>query len=193
MAEYPDYTHYDDGYTQAIASQRQSVQLTPDLASAVHAVYVESTGYGLSQETPQAFFVSNPVKMEDQAGLIKVGSVVKFRVQGRDSQGPFEVQRRYNEFLALNEQLNERWPGCYVPAIPEKQIFGDKEDGFIEERRQLLERFLRECAKYEFLIESKEFQVFARQPGEVQEALLELPSLTPQQILEKYKLNFPHI
>jgi hypothetical protein len=103
------------------------------------------------------------------------------------------VQRRYNEFLALNEQLNERWPGCYVPAIPEKQIFGDKEDDFIEERRQLLERFLRECAKYEFLIESKEFQVFARHPGEVQEVLLELPSLTPQQILEKYKLNFPHI
>ncbi len=41
--------------------------------------------------------------MEDNSGLIKVGSVVKYVVQGKDSQGVFEVQRRYNEFLALNE------------------------------------------------------------------------------------------
>jgi hypothetical protein len=40
MAEYPDYTHYDDDYTQAIASQRQSVQLTSNLADAVHSIYV---------------------------------------------------------------------------------------------------------------------------------------------------------
>ena len=58
--------------------------------------------------------------------------------------------------------LNDRWPGCYVPAIPEKQAIGDKEQGFIEERRQLLERFIRECAKYEFIIESKEFKIFSR-------------------------------
>jgi hypothetical protein len=58
--------------------------------------------------------------MEDTTGLIKVGQVVKYTVSGQDSEGRFEVQRRYNEFLALNQQLNERWPGCYVPAIPEK-------------------------------------------------------------------------
>ena len=58
--------------------------------------------------------------------------------------------------------LNDRWPGCYVPAIPEKQAIGDKEQGFIEERRLLLERFIRECAKYEFIIESKEFKIFSR-------------------------------
>jgi hypothetical protein len=71
--------------------------------------------------------------------------------------------------------LNERWPGCYVPAIPEKQMLGDKEDGFVEERRQLLERFIRECAKYEFLIESKEFKIFTHQNGEVTDILEKLP------------------
>lgn len=98
--------------------------------------------------------------MEDTTGLIKIGNVIKYTVIGKDSEGKFEIQRRYNEFLALNRVLNERWPGCYVPAIPEKQMLGDKEDGFVEERRQLLERFIRECAKYEFLIESKEFKIF---------------------------------
>lgn len=56
---------------------------------------------------------------------------------------------------------------------------GDKEDGFIEERRQLLERFIQELSKYEFLIESKEFQIFARQTGEVSDALESIGNLTP--------------
>jgi len=63
--------------------------------------------------------VSNPIKMADQAGL-KIGAVIKYTVSGSDSEGRFEIQRRYNEFLALNNALNDRWPGCYVPAIPEK-------------------------------------------------------------------------
>jgi hypothetical protein len=113
--------------------------------------------------------------MEDTTGLIKIGNVIKYTVIGKDSEGRFEIQRRYNEFLALNRVLNERWPGCYVPAIPEKQLLGDKEDGFVEERRQLLERFIRECAKYEFLIESKEFKIFTHQNGEVTETLEKLP------------------
>lgn len=116
--------------------------------------------------------------MNDTAGL-GVGSVIKYTVIGNDSEGRFEIQRRYNEFLALNNSLNDRWPGCYIPAIPEKQLIGDKEDGFVEERRQLLERFIRECSKYEFLIESKEFKVFSRSPGEITETLEKLPKQTP--------------
>jgi hypothetical protein len=130
--------------------------------------------------------------MNETSGL-KVGSVIKYTVTGTDSEGRFEIQRRYNEFLALNNALNERWPGCYVPAIPEKQIIGDKEEGFVEERRQLLERFIRECAKYESLIESKEFKIFARQAGEINEQMERLPKQSPSQILDKYRLNFPKI
>ena len=80
-----------------------------------------------------------------------------------------------------------------MPAIPEKQLFGDKEDGFVEERRQLLERFLRECSKYEFIIESQEFKIFSRQNGEVNEVLEKMPRQSPSQILDKYRLCFPKI
>ena len=38
--------------------------------------------------------------MEEKSGF---GSVVKYTVKGKDCSGPFEVLRRYNEFLALNE------------------------------------------------------------------------------------------
>lgn len=138
--------------------------------------------------------VSDPITLEDTSGLIKIGNVVKYMVTGQTSEGRFEVQRRYNEFLALNRQLNNRWPGMYVPAIPEKQLIGDKESGFIEERRQLLERFIRECAKYDYLIESKEFKIFTQTTqGEVTKQLEDLPKLGPAQILEKYKIEFNKI
>jgi hypothetical protein len=90
----------------------------------------------------------------------------------------------------LHQVLCERWPGCFIPCIPEKQILGDKEDGFIEERRSLLNRFIFECSKFPFIIESKEFRIFARQAGEVSETLERLPRETPTQILEKFRLNF---
>lgn len=109
----------------------------------------------------------------------KVGSTIKYTVTGQDSQGKFEVIRRYNEFHILHVTLTSRWPGCFIPCIPEKQILGDKEDGFIEERRSLLDRFIRECAKFEFILESQEFKIFARQTGEVGDSLEKLGDQTP--------------
>jgi hypothetical protein len=47
------------------------------------------------------------------------------------------------------------------------KIAGNSDGIFIEERRLLLERFLRELAKYDFIIESKEFKIFSRGPGEI--------------------------
>jgi sorting nexin-1/2 len=67
---------------------------------------------------------------------------------------------------------------------------GDKEEGFIEERRSLLDRFIRECAKFEFILESQEFKIFARQSGEVGETLEKLGAQTPGQILDKYRNCF---
>ena len=67
---------------------------------------------------------------------------------------------------------------------------GDKEEGFIEERRSLLDRFIRECAKFEFILESQEFKICARQSGEVGETLEKLGAQTPGQILDKYRNCF---
>ena len=57
-------------------------------------------------------------------------------------------------------------------------------------RRALFERFIREVAKYDYLVQSKEFQIFCRESGEVGGRLNSLPKQAPMQILEKYRLNF---
>lgn len=102
---------------------------------------------------------------------VKVGSNIKYSVEGVDDEGEFSIVRRYREFNALASVLRTRWPGCYIPSIPEKKFLNDKNEEFIEERRSLLERFMKEIAKYDYIVYSKEFKLFARGVGEVDKNL----------------------
>lgn len=45
-------------------------------------------------------------------------------------------------------------------------------------------------AKFDHLIDSKEFKIFAREKGEIDKILSSLVKQTPMQVLEKYRLNF---
>ena len=138
--------------------------------------------------------VKDPQEMPETEGFFKLGSVVKYTVTGVDDQGHFTVQRRYNEFYQLWECLAERWPGCFVPGIPPKDKLKNKESNYLETRRMLLERFMRECSKHPYLINATEFKIFTRDlSGEVTDKLVQLPKQKPKQILEKYNLIFKGI
>jgi sorting nexin-1/2 len=50
-------------------------------------------------------------------------------------------------------------------------MVGNKDNKFIEERRSLLERFLKEIAKFDVLIHSKEFKIFSREKGDIEKFL----------------------
>lgn len=142
-----------------------------------------------------AFQVKNPIKMHGH---------VRYLICGVDSMGPFEDSRRFKEFFSLRKCLVERWPGIYIPAIPEKKFMSvevnkdprkwavqDNFDAkFVVERTLLLEKFIKEIAKYEFLVESKEFKLFTRGQGEIDVQMKNLPGQRPTQILEKYRQNF---
>ena len=116
------------------------------------------------------FSVQNPVK---------IGGHVKYTVTGMDDEGEFTEVRRFREFYAVGQVLRTRWPGCYIPSIPEKKVVNQNSEAYVEERRSLLERFMKEVAKYDYIIYSKEFKIFARGKGEVDKVLYALPKQTP--------------
>jgi len=106
------------------------------------------------------------------------GSHIVYHVQGADKQGPWEGVRRYNHFFSLAEALSKRWPGLVIPHVPSKKAIGNKEVKFIYERKYYLERFLRKCAKHDFIINSEEFRIFARPgAGDVEKMLDRLPKI----------------
>lgn len=49
-------------------------------------------------------------------------SFVTYLVTGSDNLGSFEIRRRYNDFFYFRESLKKRWPGLYIPPIPEKKV-----------------------------------------------------------------------
>lgn len=56
--------------------------------------------------------------------------------------GEMVVERRYNDFAWLYNQLTYSHPGVIIPPLPEKQAVGRFNENFIENRRLSLERML---------------------------------------------------
>ena len=93
------------------------------------------------------------------------GGHIVYVVKGKDTNGEFEVKRRFNEFFLLQDCLVKRWPGILLPQMPPKKAVGNKDIVFLQERRFYLERYIRKLSAYDFIIEGEEFQVFARPQG----------------------------
>lgn len=54
----------------------------------------------------------------------------------------------------------------------------------------MLERFMKELAKFEYLTQSREFKVFTRERGDLEKILQSMLKQSPIQIIEKYRQNF---
>lgn len=56
--------------------------------------------------------------------LVKEGhpNYISYTIQGCDSKGPFENQQRFSNFYTLRQNLIAKWPGCYIPPLPQKLL-----------------------------------------------------------------------
>ena len=126
------------------------------------SIYAQSSPVLLDDEVSLRFTVSNPQTS---------GGHTVYEVAGFDKQGEWSGKRRYNEFYCLHQAMTARWGGTLIATIPPKKAYGNKDLKFINERRFYLERFLRKMAKFEFLINSEEFLIFSRPPGDIEKSL----------------------
>lgn len=129
---------------------------------------------------PKSFEVIDPQK----------GAFVTYTIKGYDNEGPFEGTRRYNDFYKLRLSLMSRMPGIYIPPIPPKQVFGNKNDKFLDERGYFLLRFLQLICRIPYIIKSDEFKCFSRPSGEIDKALDSLPKVTPKSLYERLTIEF---
>jgi hypothetical protein len=96
---------------------------------------------------------------------MKHGTYITYQVQGFISE-PFTCPKRFSDFEWLRECLLDKWIGFFIPAIPPKQAIGNMDKEFILERKQQLNSFIKQLAKYQFLIETSEFLAFTQLTGE---------------------------
>lgn len=50
-----------------------------------------------------------------------INKYVIYAIRGSDNDGSFEIYRRYSDFNNLRKVMIKRWPGCYIPPLPEKK------------------------------------------------------------------------
>jgi hypothetical protein len=99
----------------------------------------------------------------------------------------WEGSRRFNEFFKLHEKLVIGWPGIPIPLLPPKKAIGNKDVQFINERRFYLERFLKKVSAFKYIINSQEFSIFARPPGDIDKYLSGLKKPTTAELVDKYR------
>lgn len=79
------------------------------------------------------------VKVSNDTSNRKDGSIL-YTLSGYDKLGYFEgVKKRYQNFFVLHELFLQRYRGLYVPILPPKKTFNNKNMAFVEERRHLLQ------------------------------------------------------
>jgi hypothetical protein len=71
--------------------------------------------------------------------------------------------------------------------LPPKKSIGNKDIKFLNERRFYLERFLKKMSPYKFVLDSSEFQCFARPSSDVEKSLNALPKVTTAEVVERMK------
>ena len=82
-------------------------------------------------ERLQRIFVGDPVDMNGK---------IHYTVRAFDSEGEFDIKRKFSEFEALRKSFVQRLTGMYVPKLPKGSFFSDSKDiKFLQERAFHLE------------------------------------------------------
>ena len=88
-------------------------------------------------------------------------SYTVYHITGEDKKGSIDVFRRFNEFYKMRLAIVKRFPGCFIPSIPDKSI--SLVDPYIVTKRQrYLNDFIKKISKLPHLYNSEEFQVLLR-------------------------------
>ena len=139
-----------------------------------------------SNKKDHFIIVSNPVTTDG------VGSYTAYTVES--SIGKKATLKRYSEFDFLRKKLAERWPGIYIPALPEKKVIGNKDTKFIDTRCKLLDQFLKKLIKFEYFQKSEELKVFLTESNDVEKALERIsPKDSLEEIMIRYKASFVNL
>mmetsp|Transcript_87285 Transcript_87285/g.233733 ORF Transcript_87285/g.233733 Transcript_87285/m.233733 type:complete len:196 (+) Transcript_87285:32-619(+) len=77
----------------------------------------------------------------------------------------WELQKRYSELSALNDDLKKRFPHSPLPVFPRKHnvskyLRHESEDEFLEERRAQLEKYLQTLVQLQFVQDDPQVRSF---------------------------------
>ena len=100
------------------------------------------------------------------------------------------LSRRYRDFEALRKKMVERWPGIFIPKLPNKKKVGNKGKNISVIRVEMLNRFLKKISKVKYLLNSEELGLFLQNTSNVGRTLDGLKEQTYEDLSRKYFSTF---
>jgi uncharacterized protein YeeX (DUF496 family) len=132
--------------------------------------------------------VYNPQIREDT-----FNKYVVYSIKGTDTNGPFEVIRRYSDFDKVRALLLAKWPGCYIPPLPPKAL-NSLEAKVVRERKKYLNRFCQKIAELPYLHYYEGYQEFLRTKNpSVEKALAPFLKQDYEEIINRYINTFSEL
>lgn len=117
-----------------------------------------------------------------------------YTLKGADSQGVIEITRRYSDFFLIRRYLLLKWPGCYIPPLPPKNMLKNMEAEFVKLRKIGLNDFLHKVANLPHLHYSKEFQLFLRSHAlDLEKELKQHQRVYFDEVIQRYASTFQHL
>ncbi|CAK84820.1 unnamed protein product (macronuclear) [Paramecium tetraurelia] len=154
----------------------------------------------LEQQIVQtAEYPNSPIEIAITDAITKDGGLgIKYTVyliKGLDNQGSFEVFRRYNDFYELRVALIKKWPGCYIPPIPEKLLGSGNDAEIVQIRKRLMEIFLNVLTELPYIYYSEDIQqLFLRSTNtEINKVFQQQKQVTSADIIDRFKRAFPNL
>ena len=108
----------------------------------------------------------------------------------KGSTVPETLSRRYRDFDALRKKMVERWPGIFIPKLPNKKKVGNKGKKISVIRVEMLNRFLKKISKIKFLMESEEMGLFLQNSSNVGKTLDGIKAQNYEELSKKYSSTF---
>lgn len=88
----------------------------------------------------------------------------------------------------------QRWPGVFIPSIPEKQKIGNMKKNFIDERLKLLDEFVQKISLMKALYYCDEFRLFLKKDNDsFEKSLSQLPKQSYNDLIRKFQYAFPQL
>jgi len=123
--------------------------------------------------------VSDPQKEQELSNSLVPGGTTYYtylittRTNLPEFGGPgseFTLRRRFRDVVTLSDRLSESYRGYFIPIRPDKSVVESQvmsKQEFVEQRRVLLEKYLRRLAAHPAIRRSEELRVFLEVKGKL--------------------------
>ena len=137
------------------------------------------------EEISKSLFISDPIYIREGLSWFTSYSLQCEKL-------PEPISKRYRDFEALRKKLVENWPGVFIPNLTQIKTESKKYRDIVGMRWYIMNRFLKQLSKIDYLMNSDEIELFCQKASNVAKTFDAIKEESYEELLKKYKSIFDY-